>query len=66
MLAWVSALAADLPFLFPIHPQTRKNIESFGLTKYLGNTETSGGGGMVRDPLGYLDFFRSTTRRVLS
>jgi UDP-N-acetylglucosamine 2-epimerase (non-hydrolysing) len=57
ILSAVSALAADLPVLFPIHPRTRKNIESFGLMKYLTNTETSGGVGIVPlDPLGYLDF----------
>ena len=57
ILRAVSALAADLPVLFPIHPRTRKNIESFGLMQYLNNAETSGGVGIVPlDPLGYLDF----------
>jgi UDP-N-acetylglucosamine 2-epimerase (non-hydrolysing) len=57
ILGAVSALAADLPVLFPIHPRTRKNIESFGLMKYLTNAEASGGVGIVPlDPLGYLDF----------
>jgi UDP-N-acetylglucosamine 2-epimerase (non-hydrolysing) len=57
ILRAVSALAADVPVLFPIHPRTRKNIESFGLMQYLNNAETSGGVGIVPlDPLGYLDF----------
>jgi UDP-N-acetylglucosamine 2-epimerase (non-hydrolysing) len=57
ILGAVSAMAADLPVLFPIHPRTRKNIESFGLMKYLTNAEASGGMGIVPlDPLGYLDF----------
>jgi UDP-N-acetylglucosamine 2-epimerase (non-hydrolysing) len=57
ILGAVSAMAADLPVLFPIHPRTRKNIESFGLMKYLTNAEASGGLGIVPlDPLGYLDF----------
>jgi UDP-N-acetylglucosamine 2-epimerase (non-hydrolysing) len=57
ILGAVSAMAADLPVLFPIHPRTRKNIESFGLMKYLTNAEASGGLGLVPlDPLGYLDF----------
>jgi UDP-N-acetylglucosamine 2-epimerase (non-hydrolysing) len=52
----VNILAAKLPFFFPVHPRTRKNIESFGLSRYL---ECAGGGGLgivPLDPLGYLDF----------
>lgn len=52
----VSALAADLPVFFPVHPRTRKNIESFGLGEYLADTQTSGRGIVTLDPLGYLDF----------
>jgi UDP-N-acetylglucosamine 2-epimerase (non-hydrolysing) len=52
----VNILAAKLPFFFPVHPRTRKNIESFGLSRYLA---CAGGGGLgivPLDPLGYLDF----------
>ncbi len=47
ILRAVSALAADLPIFFPVHPRTRKKIESFGLQRYLASgaettsTETS-------------------------
>jgi UDP-N-acetylglucosamine 2-epimerase (non-hydrolysing) len=45
ILRAVSALAADLPIFFPVHPRTRKKIESFGLQRYLaGSTETSSNG----------------------
>ncbi|MGC1961710.1 MAG: UDP-N-acetyl glucosamine 2-epimerase, partial [Candidatus Sulfotelmatobacter sp.] len=37
ILRAVSALAAEFPVFFPIHPRTRKNIESFGLQRYLAN-----------------------------
>ena len=59
ILRAVSALAADLSILFPIHPRTRKNIESFRLMQYLSNADDSRGLGIVPlDPLGYLDSFR--------
>jgi UDP-N-acetylglucosamine 2-epimerase (non-hydrolysing) len=56
ILSAISALAADLPVLFPIHPRTRKNIESFGLSGYLARTVTAECGIVPLDPLGYLDF----------
>jgi UDP-N-acetylglucosamine 2-epimerase (non-hydrolysing) len=63
ILSAVSAVAAEFPVLFPIHPRTRKNIESFGLHRYLANSETSGGKGIVPlDPLGYLDFLSLNDR----
>lgn len=66
ILRAVSALAADLPVLFPIHPRTRKNIENFGLMKYLTSAETSGGVGILPlDPLGYLDFLSLNDRARL-
>lgn len=36
--------------IFPIHPRTKKNLESFGLTKFLNHNIR------VTDPLGYIDF----------
>jgi UDP-N-acetylglucosamine 2-epimerase (non-hydrolysing) len=57
ILSAVTALAADIPVFFPIHPRTRKNIVSFGLQRYLAETATTPPAGIVPlDPLGYLDF----------
>jgi UDP-N-acetylglucosamine 2-epimerase (non-hydrolysing) len=57
VLRAVSAVAAELPIFFPVHPRTQKNIGSFGLERFLAD---SGGGehrGIVPlDPLSYLDF----------
>jgi UDP-N-acetylglucosamine 2-epimerase (non-hydrolysing) len=55
ILGAVSTVADEIPVFFPIHPRTRKNIESFGLLRYLSGS--AGGCGIVPlDPLGYLDF----------
>src|SRR5271155_3584987 len=63
ILGAVSALAAEFPVFFPIHPRTRKYIESFGLLRYLANTAGRNTGGIVPlDPLGYLDFLSLNDR----
>ncbi|NII10576.1 UDP-N-acetylglucosamine 2-epimerase (non-hydrolyzing) [Oleiagrimonas sp. C23AA] len=45
-------IARQLPLVFPVHPRTRKNLETFSLWKKL--TQTTGL--QVIDPLGYVDF----------
>ena len=66
ILTAISALAADLPVFFPIHPRTRRNIESFGLQRYLASADTKGGVGIVPlDPLGYIDFLSLNDRARL-
>ena len=63
ILSAVSALAAELPVFFPIHPRTRKNIESFGLMRYLTDAAGPHRVGIVPlDPLGYLDFLSLNER----
>jgi UDP-N-acetylglucosamine 2-epimerase (non-hydrolysing) len=56
ILSAVSDLATELPVFFSIHPRTRKNIDSFGLVRYLANTARADMGIVPLAPLGYLDF----------
>ena len=66
ILSAVRAVAAEFPVFFPIHPRTRKNIESFGLARYLTNPDRAEAAGIVPlDPLGYLDFLSLNDRARL-
>ena len=57
ILGAVSELAIEFPVFFPVHPRTRKNIESFDLKRYLNDATAPHRVGIVPlDPLGYLDF----------
>jgi UDP-N-acetylglucosamine 2-epimerase (non-hydrolysing) len=56
ILSAVSDLAAELPIFFPVHPRTRKSIESFSLGQYLTGEAGLNRGIVPLDPLGYLDF----------
>jgi UDP-N-acetylglucosamine 2-epimerase (non-hydrolysing) len=56
ILSAVSDLAAELPVLFPVHPRTRKNIDSFSLGRYLTGAAGLHRGIVPLEPLGYLDF----------
>jgi UDP-N-acetylglucosamine 2-epimerase (non-hydrolysing) len=57
ILSAVNSIAAELPVFFPIHPRTKKNIESFGLLSCLADAAAAKDTGIVPlDPLGYLDF----------
>ncbi|HXY51084.1 MAG TPA: UDP-N-acetylglucosamine 2-epimerase (non-hydrolyzing) [Terriglobales bacterium] len=57
ILTAVGTIAADFPVLFPVHPRTRKNIESFGLSHHLTGSPAASERGIVPlDPLGYIDF----------
>ena len=63
ILKAVSVVAAEFPIFFPIHPRTRKNIESFALTRYLANAAGGERAGIVPlEPLGYLDFLSLNDR----
>jgi UDP-N-acetylglucosamine 2-epimerase (non-hydrolysing) len=51
------AAEAEIPVFFPVHPRSRKNIESFDLAGYLSGATGKNGVGIVPlDPVGYLDF----------
>ncbi len=48
-------IANHMPIVFPIHPRTRKMVEQFGLSGYLGNSARPKGL-WACEPLGYLEF----------
>jgi UDP-N-acetylglucosamine 2-epimerase (non-hydrolysing) len=48
----IAKVAKRLPIVFPIHPRTRKNLESFGLLKTLSEQP----GIHLTEPMGYIDF----------
>ena len=51
ILSALAEISADMPVYFPIHPRTRKNIESFGLHTIVENS-----GIELMPPKSYLDF----------
>ena len=55
ILEALAEIGNKLPIVFPIHPRTRKMVESFGLKHYL-EPKGDGKGFLVTDPLGYLEF----------
>jgi UDP-N-acetylglucosamine 2-epimerase (non-hydrolysing) len=55
ILRALSTIAREFPIFFPVHPRTRKNIESFGLQRYLNSAGRTSGIAPL-EPLGYLDF----------
>jgi len=65
ILGAVSVLAMEIPVFFPIHPRTRKNIENFGLERYVAGAGKDGSGIVLLDPLGYLDFLSLNDRARL-
>ena len=44
----------DMPIIFPIHPRTRKNLDTFGLSDRVDRMRHL----CLIDPLGYLDFLK--------
>jgi UDP-N-acetylglucosamine 2-epimerase (non-hydrolysing) len=48
----IRKVAKRLPLVFPIHPRTRKNLETFGLLKRLSEQP----GIHLTEPMGYIDF----------
>ena len=50
ILETLNALSHQVPVIFPVHPRTKKNIESNGLNTLVGKNI------VVTEPLGYIDF----------
>lgn len=55
ILQALNEVSEQWPIVFPIHPRTKKMIESFGLSEYL-TPFSDGRGFLVTEPLGYLEF----------
>ncbi|MCK4622620.1 MAG: UDP-N-acetylglucosamine 2-epimerase (non-hydrolyzing) [Desulfuromonadales bacterium] len=55
ILEALTAIAQEVPIIFPIHPRTRKMAEQFSLSHYFtcGNKVT---GIWITEPLGYMEF----------
>ena len=51
ILTALQQIAKDMPISFPVHPRTKKNIESFGLGEILSDSHFK-----LLPPLSYLDF----------
>jgi UDP-N-acetylglucosamine 2-epimerase (non-hydrolysing) len=62
IVAQLRAAAASLTLLFPVHPRTRKQLDSLGLYEELRRTP----GIMVIDPLGYVPFMNLVTHATLA
>jgi len=52
LVSQLTRIAARLPLVFPVHPRTRKNLETFGLWPKLAEVP----GLQIIEPLGYVDF----------
>ncbi len=54
ILAALEVIARDMPVIFPVHPRTRKNLETSGL----GDRSAKIANLRLIEPLGYLDFLK--------
>jgi UDP-N-acetylglucosamine 2-epimerase (non-hydrolysing) len=50
----VSTVAARMPLIWPVHPRTRKQLESFGLMERLSSNNNI----ILLEPIGYLEMLR--------
>jgi UDP-N-acetylglucosamine 2-epimerase (non-hydrolysing) len=55
ILEALSEISAELPIVFPIHPRTRKMIDTFDFASYFASGEKVSGIWLT-EPLGYLEF----------
>ena len=64
ILEALNVIQADMPLVFPVHPRTRKNLETMGFN----NRVIAMHNFRLTEPLGYLDFMKlmSSARLVLT
>ncbi len=55
ILGAFSQIAHEVPLIFPLHPRTKKNAETFGLSHYFSSIVEKGRI-CVTEPMGYLEF----------
>jgi len=60
ILSGLEEVSGFMPIIFPVHPRTKKQIETFNLEKYFDYSSTIYhlNGIYLIEPLGYLDFLR--------
>lgn len=58
ILQAVKTLSDGIPIVFPCHPRTVSQIESFGLQSYFGKSNQIGNRIVLVPPFGYLDFLQ--------
>jgi len=66
ILEALKSISAEIPIIFPIHPRTKKQIDTFCFQHYFVNltnnrTPITNNGICVVEPLGYLDFLNLMT-----
>jgi UDP-N-acetylglucosamine 2-epimerase (non-hydrolysing) len=54
ILSALKEISMEVPVIFPVHPRTRKMVEAFGLSHFLGNGSRPAGIWAI-EPLGYLE-----------
>ena len=54
LLHTLSVIGKDVKIVFPMHPRTKKMIETFDLQNYISSSENL----IITDPIGYLDFMQ--------
>lgn len=57
----IDEIGRDMPIIFPIHPRSRKNIETLGLGQRIESVRNL----HLVDPLGYLDFLKLTSAAAI-
>jgi UDP-N-acetylglucosamine 2-epimerase (non-hydrolysing) len=54
LLHTLTVIGNDVKIVFPMHPRTKKMIETYDLQNYLSDSENL----IITDPIGYLDFMQ--------
>jgi UDP-N-acetylglucosamine 2-epimerase (non-hydrolysing) len=66
LLEVLAEIARELPVLFPVHPRTLGNIESFGLKSLVRTAWSPGDRGVwMVPPLGYLEFLHLMSKATM-